>query len=350
MTTNTTPNLPANATLTARKDGAFALRCPWEDGLPAALKRLGGEWDAAARVWIIPADQLDKLDALFARRSAKANKPEAVAAREAEALQRDRSNAAKWIGYVEAAAAEGRIYDNGVSKLRGELNVARWPELQTRLDAAIALARETRHQMEARWAQEKAERNAAAASAHAERAAHRDLVLAHRAPALNTPLRRHGKAVVYTGTGKAWRLDEENEADVFAGHLLGHDGEFVCYAYFREATAEEIAMLELREATEKALSEVRAMAQAQLVEAEQTIVALGDRPQQPEVAGVEHHNTRNIYGGGRRFVVGSEWVWFVKGNGADGDDWSYNNLPGEIAWRAPYSAALAALIESRHDL
>ncbi|MBV6425461.1 MAG: hypothetical protein NAOJABEB_03281 [Steroidobacteraceae bacterium] len=29
---------------------------------------------------------------------------------------------------------------------------------------------------------------------------------------------------------------------------------------------------------------------------------------------------------------------------ADGDDWSVNNLPGEIAWRAPYSDELAAAI------
>lgn len=346
MSTNSTPHLPSNATLTQRKDGAYALRCPYEESLPAALKRLGGLWDSAQRVWVIPAGSLDKLDAMFARRSAKANKPDAVAARAADALARDHANAVKWLGYVEDSAAEGRIYQAGVDKLRGELQIARWPELVARLDAAIATARANRAALEAKWAQEKAQRQNETYRTHAHNVAHRDLVHVMSIPAFNQPMHRWagGPVVVYTGAGKAFRLSEE-DADSWATHLLGHEGERVCYVYFREATAAEIADLELLEAGEHALREMAEQVQAALRQAEQTIIALNDRPEQPQVEGDEHHNTRTLYGGGSRFVVGRDWVWFIRGNGADGDNFSLNNLPGEIAWRAPYSDDLAALVQ-----
>lgn len=344
MSANSTPHLPTNATLTQRSDGSYALRCPYEESLPAALKRLGGEWDPAGRVWVIPAGSLAKLDAMFARRSAKANKPDAVAARQAETAARDRSNAEKWIGYVEEAAGEGRIYTNGVNKLRGELNVARWPEMVARLDAAIVRARAGRQALEAQWVQEKAQRQTESAAVHAHNVAHRDLVLVMSTPPLNQPVRRYGKVVVYTGTGKTFRLSEE-DADTWATHLLGFEGSPVCYAYFREAIAAEVADLELLEASERALREMAEHEQAALRQAQEIIVALNDRPEHPAVVGEEHHNSRTLYGGGSRFVVGRDWIWFIRGNGADGDDFSVNNLPGEIAWRAPYSDDLAALVQ-----
>lgn len=34
----------------------------------------------------------------------------------------------------------------------------------------------------------------------------------------------------------------------------------------------------------------------------------------------------NIYGGGIQYVVTAEYIWHVKNNGMDGDDWSQNNI------------------------
>lgn len=44
-----------------------------------------------------------------------------------------------------------------------------------------------------------------------------------------------------------------------------------------------------------------------------------------------------IYGGGTWFIIEKEHIWFIKNNGADGDNWSYNNIKtggaGAIGWK-----------------
>lgn len=337
MTQDTPQNLPSNASLTQRSNGSWSLRCPYEETLPAALKRLGGKWDGEKKVWVIPADALDKLDKMFERRSKAAQSPAAVAASEAEA----RKVVVKWIGYVEEAAREGRIYDNGVARLRGELNIARFPDLVERLNEAVASARQTRQGMEARWAAEKAAKKAEGDRKHAEVAAHRELFPVASMPDLNTPVRRGAKVVVYTGTGKSWHLNGE-DGDGWASPDCWDTR--VCYCYFREATEVEVAALVEREADDAALQQLERTRQERIRSAIQTVRDCNDRPEHPQVAGEEAVNTRNIYGGGHRIVIDQDCVWYVQGNGADGDDWSVNNLPGEIAWRAPYSDELAAAI------
>lgn len=52
-------------------------------------------------------------------------------------------------------------------------------------------------------------------------------------------------------------------------------------------------------------------------------------------------NQRTIYGGGDCFVVGAEHIWYVRANGADGDDWAASNTALGIAWRVPFDQALA---------
>ena len=53
---------------------------------------------------------------------------------------------------------------------------------------------------------------------------------------------------------------------------------------------------------------------------------------------------QNLYGGGAWFVIGPEKIWYVRNNGADGDDWSRNNVrtggAGAIGKYRPYSDAL----------
>jgi hypothetical protein len=58
----------------------------------------------------------------------------------------------------------------------------------------------------------------------------------------------------------------------------------------------------------------------------------------------------NIYGGGDWWVIGPEWIWHVKNNGTDGDDWSRNNVrtggAGGIGHRVPYTPELAAKLNA----
>jgi hypothetical protein len=66
-------------------------------------------------------------------------------------------------------------------------------------------------------------------------------------------------------------------------------------------------------------------------------------------------NTQDIYGGGDWFFIGCEWIWYVRNNGGDGDDWSCNNVrtggAGAIGWRIPYDANIASrLVECEQVL
>lgn len=47
----------------------------------------------------------------------------------------------RWLGYVETAAQEGRVYHKGVSTLNG-LGIAQYPEYRNRLNAALETARQ----------------------------------------------------------------------------------------------------------------------------------------------------------------------------------------------------------------
>jgi hypothetical protein len=59
-------------------------------------------------------------------------------------------------------------------------------------------------------------------------------------------------------------------------------------------------------------------------------------------------NPENAWGGGEWWVIQPEWIWHVRNNGFDGDDWSRNNIhtggAGAIGVRVPFSEDLAAQI------
>ena len=40
----------------------------------------------------------------------------------------------------------------------------------------------------------------------------------------------------------------------------------------------------------------------------------------------ETYGDFNIYGGGEKWVITNDAIWHLRNNGADGDDWSYNNI------------------------
>jgi hypothetical protein len=59
-------------------------------------------------------------------------------------------------------------------------------------------------------------------------------------------------------------------------------------------------------------------------------------------------NPENPWGGGEWWVIQDSWIWYIKNNGFDGDNWSVNNVytggAGAIGHRVPYSEELAAQI------
>ncbi|MFW6012309.1 MAG: hypothetical protein ACOC92_01200 [bacterium] len=133
---------------------------------------------------------------------------------------------------------------------------------------------------------------------------------------------------------------------------VGAESGHVYWATAREATAEEAAELRNRDAlardVHEALEAVRAL--------RERVHGQGERPQPgpddpdglltPE--GERLLDTHDPYGGGDWWVVGSRWIWYVRNNGMDGDDWSQNNVrtggAGAIGWRIPYDSEADATL------
>lgn len=124
---------------------------------------------------------------------------------------------------------------------------------------------------------------------------------------------------------------------------VGDDRGYTYWAKCRAATAEEAAPA----IAAAARGAARKVHQARVVAIKEQIQAQGERPagaHRPE--GDRQMDTQNIYGGGDWFVVGPEWVWYVRNNGADGDNWAVNNVgtggAGAIGWRVPATPELVA--------
>lgn len=130
---------------------------------------------------------------------------------------------------------------------------------------------------------------------------------------------------------------------------VGDDSGYIYNYRARPATAEEAVPLLEREAKSKAAAEAEKnrMAMAEKIRAE------GEYPNPGEQINAEGDpvsDRANMYGGGDWFVIGPEYIWYVQNNGADGDNWSQNNVrtggAGGIGWRLPYTDELAAQVRA----
>lgn len=253
-----------------------------------------------------------------------------------------RNEAEKWLGYAESDAAQGNDHSRAILTA-----LATSPEY-TDLAARVAALRE-------RVAANKSANQAAQAAAAKQRADERAHEQQRRAmrklypisalPRLAEPIRMGANVVVFESTGEKFRINEDHPS-MHAHHLLGHEGEYGCYVYYRQATAAEIDALEQKEAAEKEVAARADADRAQIASITADIIAAGEQP--PETAmpdGEVLLDSRTPYGGGDCFVVQPDAIWYIRNNGADGDDWSRNNVTtggaGAIGWRVGYSATMA---------
>lgn len=122
---------------------------------------------------------------------------------------------------------------------------------------------------------------------------------------------------------------------------VGDESGHVYFAWCRVATAEESAPMLARE---QAAAEKKA-AKTRLAEISDQIRQVENYQTEEQPEGDRLLDTQNIYGGGDWFVIGPEWIWYCCNNGADGDDWSRNNVhtggAGAIGWRVAHTAELA---------
>ena len=331
MDTAANVKLPDGYSLRINGD-QILLSGPYNAELPARMKRQGGVWDCEGQIWVLPLSSVAALPRIFKN-----------AARKAKANQADRtlSDLNRWLGYIESKAADGWVYEKGRQKLI-ELGIHNHPELSERLNAAMATAARIKSEQQAARKKESDEH----ARQQAERRTNRILYPIKNLPATNRPTRlRGGRVVVFESTGKKFFINEDHPS-YEGSHLLGHEGEYGCYCYYRVASSEEVAALEHQETARNLERERQAERQAAIALIRETIQKNGELPAgktSPE--GHRYIDTHNIHGSGDWFVVGADWIWYVKNNGLHGDDWSRNNVltggAGAIGWRIHYNDALA---------
>lgn len=370
-------------TITLGTDEA-ALSGPRDEAVNASLRR-HGRWDPVRRAWIVPIEKGPTL----ARSLRRGNSPAAEAKRSEAAAKaaetKARTQIERWLGYVEEAARQGRQYPRGVNECVA-LGIASYPDLQARLEQARhgtatrraeterwlgfveEAAREGRiyhrgldecrkrqiatfPELQSRLDAALARVQAKAAEETTQRAAHREARELHpltRAPAMGVPYRRRDRVIVFERAGKRFEIDDSHPS-IEGSHLLGHEGEWGAYYYYRPATATEIADLERSEAAaseQAAAAAARRDAYQRLANAlrvHENLMPPGSAMPEGDIV----HDSRTHYGGGEVVLIGADGtVSLVIANGADGDDWSRNNLPGAIGW----SSRDAGILELAKEL
>jgi len=122
--------------------------------------------------------------------------------------------------------------------------------------------------------------------------------------------------------------------------------------YIRPATDEEagpvLSRQKKREARNDALKRVD--------EIEKRITKKGEIPRDyPKESGIRvlaRNERLRLYGGGSWFAITRKSIWFIRNNGADGDNWARNNVrtggAGAIGWRIKRNEKLADEMKSLH--
>lgn len=331
---------PGYSVTTGQTD--ITVKGPFHDSLHASIKRAGGRWDGATKSWRLPVAKSDSLRRILANFAKVAPTAEDLAKQKAEA---NRHELLRWLGYVEEKATDGYLYENGIAKLR-ELGIDKHPDLHDRLAAAIAKVQEVKAARAE--ASAKARRVAAiSTSSPAPAPKARRLFPVSALPPLDTPYRAGGGYVVFTGFGQPFRITEDHPS-MHGSHLLGHEGETGRYAYYRPATEDEITEARQREQQARQAAQQRQSVKDGLRQLEDRFTKEGERPVGPQqvVEGERLLDTQTLYGGGDWWVIQPDAIWYVKNNGADGDDWSYNNVrtggAGAIGWKMPRDPAVEA--------
>jgi hypothetical protein len=147
--------------------------------------------------------------------------------------------------------------------------------------------------------------------------------LAATAPSEGNLFRHRGSPVVCRRVSRAFRVD----LDAFSveGGMPSLDEEWCVRVWLREATADEAATLETREAAAKRLAEARTLIS-------NTCRRACHSGEQPDAGGHEPAgetiwaNTKlSAYGQATKLIVAKDGVWLIEYHGGDGDAWgSYN--------------------------
>lgn len=152
---------------------------------------------------------------------------------------------------------------------------------------------------------------------------------------------------IYFPTGYGVPLffcQEEATKQGFPFKQGGYSNVLVAECFYREATEEEISLF-LEEEASKEEFKKRQEDIEKLSKIAKKIVREGDAPKEASPEGLKLHEKIGLRGDGDYFVLGSDWIWYVLNNGADGDDFERSNIRtgggGAIGWKIPYNEEIA---------
>lgn len=126
---------------------------------------------------------------------------------------------------------------------------------------------------------------------------------------------------------------------------VGDDSGYVYSADVRLATEDEIKKSDVY--IEQQRRKMKGASYSVASAASDLIRKIGDAPEDASNLAKEGEVVvidENLYGGRDSFLIQKDWIWFIKYNGSDGDDWSRNNMPGEIGWRIPRNEGLVDVL------
>jgi len=167
-------------------------------------------------------------------------------------------------------------------------------------------------------------------------------------PAQNKILRQHGYR--WELITQDWLDDDDDFWTEPGWHLYAPDGREVSVhrAFAEIERGVDVVAEEYRQAEQAAQAEEQKRQDLETWKDHYAdrIIRDGVRPEGEHIPeGERVLDTANIYGGGDWFVIGPERIWYVRNNGADGDNWSANNVrtggAGAIGWYIQFDAQIA---------
>ncbi|MEX6506815.1 hypothetical protein [Jiella sp. M17.18] len=339
---------------------------PYDPDMVTKVKSIpGAKWDSERRAWSISTRYRSKVDELAAAGKEAGAAFNAALAKRADEIRGACPRLSIKIEYWASGCMICVSSYADLGALKEAVPSARWDstrkcykaEVSTmdRVDAVIealrevearsaALEDENRKRREAEQAKVEAAREA---KERADREAGRGRisVLVRQAPAIGTVLRRGDSVVRITGHGKSFRLDENASS---MGWPVGCEGELACYAYCENATVEERAALEAKEAAEADRRRIR-------IEREKAIATVAASDDMPTI-GVEPageiiwSDDRNAAAGYRTWIVLTPdgWLWHLTYDGSDGATWGDRNAGyNTVGRRVPATDELIAAIRGQ---
>lgn len=363
------------------------IKGPYCADLGKRVNRLG-YWDGLKhknrKCFVIPVEKGKSLKNIFSNWQ-KGN----AQSKEDETKNKNLSEINKWLGYVENAAKEGRIYQNGLDKLK-VLNINEHAELDQKLKDLVELAKSNKQKESEKpkygqsW---KAEKISVCSKCKTPviigdniryKYQNENKFLEHvdceEANTKNEKKEAEAPFNVSGGSGygcHGWSQGQVFQTSKFEqekGHPeflyvvesskkyfkydglsfgVGDESGYIYNAKCREANPEEAAPLKNELAHEAAIKK----AKSDLKKIKDLIMKDGDFPEGKGIIpeGEIYFDTQNIYGSGDWFVISTEWIWYIKNNGMDGDSWANNNIrtggAGALGWRIPFKEIIFKKLE-----